>query len=120
MNQAVPVFRHQFLSTTSGAAANLTSSAIPMRGNKAAVSVTIINVTTAGATLTAQVQGSYDGLAWEAISGLPPAAVRLATTTPPWGPTTTLTSASARRSRGRTSTCSSTQPSLPRNSRAAS
>ena len=59
------VFRDQLLNVTNGA--TITSSPIPMRGNKVVLSSTVINADSA--TGTAVIEASYDGLAWSALSG---------------------------------------------------
>ena len=73
MNVAQTVFKNQFLSTATGAAAVITSQAVRMDGNAAVLTVTLINVS-GTVTITFILQGSYDGLAWTDIgTGVSPA-----------------------------------------------
>ena len=62
INSAVPLFRRQYLSEDT--ADSLTSEPVPAEGNEAVLSVTAINVDSAG-SLSVSLEGSYDGLAWE-------------------------------------------------------
>lgn len=64
MNNAIPVFRAQYLATAG--AASITSAAMPIRGNKAVLSVIIINSVNTP-TFSCQMQASYDGVSWVPI-----------------------------------------------------
>ena len=61
MNQEVQVFKDQYLE---GNTITITSNPIPARGNKCVVSVTVLNASSS-ATTTVNLEGSYDGKAWE-------------------------------------------------------
>ena len=68
---AIPVFDEHILSTasTSGGtslASKSTSAAVSMQGNEVAAAVLVHNIDSS-ATLTFQLQGSYDGSTWEVI-----------------------------------------------------
>lgn len=57
MNYAVPVFRSQLLSSSQV----ITGGSVQAQGNKVVLAATVISY---GATATAYIDGSYDGVAW--------------------------------------------------------
>ncbi|MEE9394382.1 MAG: hypothetical protein V3W41_17940 [Planctomycetota bacterium] len=67
MNMSMQVFNEQYVeSTSSSDLGTITSSPVAARGNKVVMAATVINLAAAGSeTLSLQMQGSYDGKAWE-------------------------------------------------------
>ncbi|MCB9833811.1 MAG: hypothetical protein H6807_15220 [Planctomycetes bacterium] len=62
MNEAVTVFRRQYLIDTGVAV--ITSSPIEARGNEVVLSVLLINAVVSGGRLIVYLEGSYDGQSW--------------------------------------------------------
>ena len=62
MNTTQMMLNNQYLSGSSDA---MTSAPISVAGNKAVLSVTVINVSSTAPTFSCRMQGSYDGSAWE-------------------------------------------------------
>jgi len=64
---SVQVARNAWNSTRAGFSSRTTFDAVPVRGNEAVLSVTVI-ATTAAATNKFELQGSYNGVTWKTIS----------------------------------------------------
>jgi len=60
INQAIPIFRRQYLDETQ--TSSMPSEPVAAEGNEAVLAITGINVSSG--TLTVSMEGSYDGLAW--------------------------------------------------------